>query len=833
MFRRGVGIIALILVAGCRCEPIGVQPLSPGQLRFTPERVVFEPTYLSSARTTSLEVLNTEGASVNVEVSIADPFTTDLKTLSLKRGEATTITLTFAPSTVGLATSVLKVGNLEVQVEGEGLEVPACTTDNVCASVHFDLERAQCIESLREDGASCETQCVTGGCQAGVCTGALKGCDDADLCTVDACGESTGCTHIPRSCPAPTNPCKVATCDSTSGCGEEDAPDGMVCGRDDCTATSVDVCIAGNCVPRARPELGRCANRWVPTVIPVRYGHTMAFDSVRSRVVVFGGGGAGGQLRDDTWEWTGNVWTQRLPISSPPARAEAAMSFDSVRRRTVLFGGRPDDADTWEWDGTTWLRRVTTISPGARSAHAMAWDPIRQRTVLFGGFSNTALGDTWTWDGTRWQSQSSFPSPGPRLSPSMAWDPVRQRVMLFGGVFGNPLDDTWEWNGTGWTLRTPARKPPPRSGASLAWNGTINRLVLFGGMADSFTPLNDQWEWDGNNWTERQLAPGLAATPFEAAPMVWDSAHQLSVLFGGGMRFGPLDITWGFDGATWRLLEPSRQLRRDATAMTWDPTRQRAVLFGGTLPISGGPHVEGNDVWEWSDGEWFNRNVVTAPGTRARHALAGTTTGVLLFGGADYGNPLADTWLWNGTTWARQMPTTSPSARRLHALSWDSTRNRVVLFGGNDNLSDTWEWDGAQWLEALPQTSPPARDSHAQVFDLARQRTLLFGGQRYGVQLSDTWEWDGVTWLQRMTSSAPSPRGAPGMAYDALRGRTLLFGGITATRASDETWEWNGSEWSQLHPTTNPPAGAVWMVFDETKQKIILFDGNDVWVFLP
>jgi hypothetical protein len=119
------------------------------------------------------------------------------------------------------------------------------------------------------------------------------------------------------------------------------------------------------------------------------------------------------------------------------------------------------------------------------------------------------------------------------------------------------------------------------------------------------------------------------------------------------------------------------------------------------------------------------------------------------------------------------------------------------------------------------------------VFDRSRQRTLLFGGQRYGVQLGDTWEWDEITWVQRMTSAAPSPRGGHGMAYDAFRGRTLLFGGITATRASDETWEWNGSDWSQLHPTTNPPAGTAWMVFDEAKQKIILFDGNDVWVYLP
>lgn len=831
MFGRRLVIVALLLLGGCRCETIDVQKLSPGQLRFTPERVSFEATFIGSTRTTSLEVVNTQGATVNAEVSIGDPFTADVTSLALVRGAATTINLTFIPNSTGIASGVLKIANLELAVEGEGLEVPSCTTENVCAQTRFDFEAAQCVESLREDGASCETRCVIGGCQAGVCAGALRGCDDADLCTVDACGESSGCTHTPRNCPAPTNPCKVATCDASVGCGEADAPDGTVCGRDDCTASTVDVCIAGACVARVRPDLGRCANRWVPTAIPVRSGHTMAFDSARARVVVFGGGGTGGQLRDDTWEWNGNVWTQRLPIASPPPRALAAMSFDPVRRRTVLFGGQPNDLDTWEWDGTTWLRHVTPISPGVRHSHAMAWDPIRQRTLLFGGSGTTALGDTWEWDGTRWEQQSPSRSPGPRISPSMAWDPVRQRIVLFGGAFGNALDDTWEWDGFTWTERVPAARPPPSIGASFAWNGTINRLVLLGGSEDPFTPRNDQWEWDGNTWTARQLPPG--SRPIEATPMVWDSVHQLSVVFGGNSRWGPSSVTWGFDGASWHALQPSLQLTRDSTAMTWDPTRQRAVLFGGGTSIDSGPRIEGNDTWEWSDGDWFTANVVTRPNARARHSLAGTTNGVLLFGGAEYGNPLADTWLWNGSTWARQLPATSPAARRLHALSWDSTRNRVVLFGGSDNLSDTWEWDGLQWVEASPATSPPARDSHAQVFDRSRRRTLLFGGQRYGVLRGDTWEWDGTTWVERVTPVAPSQRSQHGMAYDSTRGRTLLFGGITALRRSNETWEWDGSAWSQRYPTTSPPAGPAWMVFDESKQKVILFDGNDVWVFLP
>src|SRR5476649_2252651 len=53
-----------------------------------------------------------------------------------------------------------------------------------------------------------------------------------------------------------------------------------------------------------------------------------------------------------------------------------------------------------------------------------------------------------------------------------------------------------------------------------------------------------------------------------------------------------------------------------------------------------------------------------------------------------------------------------PPARQFAAMTFDSTRNRTVLFGGGNtaftNLSDTWEFDGVNWVQRTPSISPPA-----------------------------------------------------------------------------------------------------------------------------
>ena len=90
-----------------------------------------------------------------------------------------------------------------------------------------------------------------------------------------------------------------------------------------------------------------------------------------------------------------------------------------------------------------------------------------------------------------------------------------------------------------------------------------------------------------------------------------------------------------------------------------------------------------------------------------------------------------------------------PSGREVHRMTYDSNRQRVVLFGGRAGttvvFNDTWEWDGEYWTQ-MNDLGPPPRSAHTLVFDSIRQRTVCFGGLSNipdpGSAFGDTWEWD-------------------------------------------------------------------------------------------
>jgi hypothetical protein len=147
---------------------------------------------------------------------------------------------------------------------------------------------------------------------------------------------------------------------------------------------------------------------------PARALHAMAFDSQRNRTVLFGGYvDQQGRYFGDTWEWDGTVWTQIVPQYSAPRMRSHSMAFDSLRNRVVLLLGQldglisnPPSGDTWEWDGSNWLGYGAISSPPARLLAAMAFHAQRGRSVVFGGVTPPGgppvqidLADTWEWGG--------------------------------------------------------------------------------------------------------------------------------------------------------------------------------------------------------------------------------------------------------------------------------------------------------------------------------------------------------------------------------------------------------------------------------------------------
>jgi hypothetical protein len=195
------------------------------------------------------------------------------------------------------------------------------------------------------------------------------------------------------------------------------------------------------------------------------------------------------------------------------------------------------------------------------------------------------------------------------------------------------------------------------------------------------------------------------------------------------------------------------------------------------------------------------------PPPRADHAMAydSTRQRLVLFGGGNNAH-LGDTWEWDGTRWT-QTQDIGPPARSGHVMAFDTTRGKVVLFGGTSAdvvFADTWEWDGGLWVQTADM-GPPARHDAGAVFHDPSAAVVLFGGSIVdGSQLGDTWQWDGTSWTQ-VADTGPAARAQHAMAFMAGTGRTVLFGGDGGGIGLADTWEWDGSSWYQVQDS-GPPA---------------------------
>ncbi|GEM_PF-1061375 len=257
---------------------------------------------------------------------------------------------------------------------------------------------------------------------------------------------------------------------------------------------------------------------------PVRIAPVMVFDESRQQVVLFGGQKSiGGPHWDDTWAWNGTNWVELNPSTKPPARRGQGMLFDSVRQRIVLFGGGSGDlfSDTWLWDGENWEHAFPVQSPPASIYHGMVFQTHLSKGVVFGlghpSVPASLRASTWTWDGSSWLMEKTSNNPAERYIPAMAYDAAHQQTVVFGGQKpgGGYYDDTWLWDGTNWTQAFPKRNPPARHGSTMVYDLHKGHLVLFGGSNDT-TQFNDTWLWDGSDWTPWPLgtreSPALSIT---------------------------------------------------------------------------------------------------------------------------------------------------------------------------------------------------------------------------------------------------------------------------------------------------------------------------------
>ncbi|MEM7201647.1 MAG: kelch repeat-containing protein [Planctomycetota bacterium] len=472
---------------------------------------------------------------------------------------------------------------------------------------------------------------------------------------------------------------------------------------------------------------------------PARWGHAMVYDRARQRVVLFGGSDAAGLYParsplGDTWEWDGTTWHPMSPATGPSARWGHAMAYDPVRQRVVLFGGQTRKSassaqgDFWEWDGTQWSEIRPGLLPPAQSRAAMACDTTQGRVLLVGAAM------TWAWDGTTWRQVPTATQPtASTSSEALVEDVAGQQMVLFGSSYP-PEIHTWTWDGTQWTPHT--RIDPPDASGLMVEDRARGQLVHFGGWVPRSGPglsdtSRDTHLWDGARWV--LATPATTPSPRAEHGLVYDSVRGRVILYGGYAPFWTYTDTWEWDGNDWLqvgTMGPERQNH----ALAFDAARRRVVLFGGWDPRAPagyggfyGAPVAG--TWEWDGQQWTERFPPLAPPPTDAHTMTydPVRRATVMHDAA------GGTWEWDGVTWRQAAaPGVGPTERGR--MAFDARRARTVFFEFNSS-DPVWEWDGTTWTARSLPGAPPPRWGSSFAYDSSRERLVLHGG----AGLWDTW----------------------------------------------------------------------------------------------
>ncbi len=305
--------------------------------------------------------------------------------------------------------------------------------------------------------------------------------------------------------------------------------------------------------------------------------------------------------------------------------------------------------------------------------------------------------------------------------------------------------------------------------------------------------------------------------------------------------------------------------------MAYNPATGKTYVYGG-YDITGQTL---DDLWEWDGTIWAQVAADVRPPARADAAMAydPQRKSLILFGGTSYYGQTVynDTWEWNSAsrTWSQLQPTTSPDGLYGHGMVTDTTRFKILLFGGMNNYmfgpgapyppynygpsNEVWEWDGAKvtWTNRTPAAStatPMARQYPSMAYDEGRQKMFLFDGPQYNsgypASLSAFWEWDPVSagWALRDPGDSLDYGYAIYVVYDSIRKReVLLSDAYDYATGYNETWEIDAKGptfYVRALPSTPSSRYSATMAFDSARGVAVLFGGsintgysNETWEY--
>jgi hypothetical protein len=447
-----------------------------------------------------------------------------------------------------------------------------------------------------------------------------------------------------------------------------------------------------------------------------------------------------------------------------------------------------------------------------------------------------------------WTKVSDLPSPPPLSKQSIVYDPINRLHILFGGGNYYYHNETWIYNYSDnhWKLIGPSGLiPTARTGQAMVYDTTDNSLILFGGY-NGF-PLSDTFTYNPINNTWTKMDPGVSPSGRMLHSMVYDSINDLIYLFGGGRESGTDIIynndTWMYDyhKNLWSYIKlGNAPCARFGQSMIFDPEINQIILFGGQNNTD-----FFNDTWAFNTitNNWSKINNSAYPPARSGAAMAIDLLNgeIILLGGQNRTILYTDMWTFNITNgkWIEKNGISRPSERVYASMDYDSSENRLFLFGGstgNKYQDDFWGYDPfeGKWEVRGKLETPVPREGGSFSYDYNRDVGVLFGGMSEGILLNDTWIYNGSEnrWIEEFPAHSPSHRWNAEMCYDRDSNQMVLLGGselgyIWIYNHSSSDWMSRETGFSSLTEI------AINMVYDSNNHIVVVFGINntETWTY--
>jgi hypothetical protein len=343
-----------------------------------------------------------------------------------------------------------------------------------------------------------------------------------------------------------------------------------------------------------------------------RMGHSMVYDPIGERVLLFGGSIWQNQYTfyNDLWSFSDGAWTEiNVPGTKPSGRFNIPMVYIPDTHQILIFGGFGSSdriGDTWIYDieANQWNRIQTRTTPPPRSDAAIAYDEKNQVVVMFGGYGleDHILGDTWVFDfvDMNWGEMNSINKPLIQYGGHMVYDSVSAELLMYPGHWniesdGNLLnhgygDEVWAYSyeDNDWTEYETSPKPRGRYWFNLAYDAESGQMVLFGGSSGGDNQLSDTWLYDRsqNSWSEitSQPRPSVRAN----SAMAYDASLNSVVLFGGShFGAGTYDDTWILDmeNGVWLQVDVGEEVQPETQSTSVPGFTIPAILLGTVFII--------------------------------------------------------------------------------------------------------------------------------------------------------------------------------------------------------------------------------------------------------